>query len=162
MKKIFYLTLVAMIIITACQPKTKTASIDTRAEADTLRNIEAQWEAAINAKDIDKLVSLNAPDVVILDANFPMRVGHQALRKSFESMLADTTVVGTHSETVEAVEVSASGDLAYTRGTARQSRNTPKGLVEETSKWVTIYKKIDGEWKAIVNIWNSDKPLEGQ
>ena len=149
-------------IITACQPKNKTASVNTRAEADTLRNIEAQWEAAMKARDIDKLVSLDAPDIIIMDANVPMSVGHQALRKSLESVLADTAVSRTFSETVDAVEVSASGDLAYTRGTARYSQNTPKGLVDHSDKWVTIYKKIDGKWKAIVNIWNSDKPMEGQ
>jgi hypothetical protein len=30
--------------------------------------------------------------------------------------------------------------------------------MEETDKWVTIYRKINGEWKAIVDIWNSDTP----
>jgi ketosteroid isomerase-like protein len=141
---------------------THTPTVDIRAEADALRNIEGQWTAATKARDIDKIVSLTAPDIVVMDANAPLGVGHQALRKSVESWLADTLVSRTLSETVDAVEVSAFGDLAYTRGTDRFSHNTPKGIVEEVGKWVTIYKKVDGKWRAIVDIGNSDKPPSGQ
>jgi uncharacterized protein (TIGR02246 family) len=141
---------------------TRTPAVDTRAEADALRNIEVQWLAATKTRDIDKIVSLYAPDAVAMDANVPICVGHEAIRKLFESWLADTLVSKTLSDTVDAVEVSVSGDLAYTRGTSRYSRNTSKGLVDEMDKWVTIYKKIDGKWRAIVDIGNSDKPLSGQ
>jgi ketosteroid isomerase-like protein len=139
---------------------TRTPAVDTRAEADALRNIEAQWAAAAKARDIDKIVGFYASDAVHMDPNVPVFVGHQAIHKALESWLADTLVSKTLSNTVDAVEVSASGDLAYTRGTSRYSRNTSKGLVDEMEKWVTIYKKIDGKWKAIVDIGNSDKPLQ--
>ena len=72
MKMTFYLMVVAVMIITACQSKTKTASND----ADAIRNIEDQWVAAIKAKDIDKIVSFCSPDIVIMDANVPISVGH--------------------------------------------------------------------------------------
>ena len=42
----------------------------------------------------------------------------------------------------------------------RFNQNTPKGFVD--GKWVDIYKKIDGKWKPIVAISNSDEPLSGQ
>ena len=138
---------------------TQTPPVDTRAETDAIRAIEAQWAAAAKTRDIDKLVSSYAPEAVAMNANAPICAGHQAIRKAYESWLADTHVSKTFSNTVDAVEVSASGDLAYTRGTSRYSRNTQKGLVDEMGKWVTIYKKIDGKWKAILDIGNSDKPL---
>jgi hypothetical protein len=37
-------------------------------------------------------------------------------------------------------------------------REALRRAVEEAEKWVTIYKKIDGKWKAILDIYNSDKP----
>ena len=157
MKKTLYVILVAVIVITACQSKTKIASND----ADAIRSIEDQGVAAIKAKDIDKIVSFCSPDIVIMDANVPISVGHQAVRKSYSSP-ADSTTSVSQSETVDALEVSASGDLAYTRGTAQQSRNTPNGIINESIKWVSIYKKKNGEWKIIINIWNSDKPMAGQ
>ena len=154
----FFLMLLACtcIFLIGC---TKTPPVDTRADADALRAIEAQWTVAANARDIDKLLSFTAPDYVVMDANTPVSVGHQAYRKSLESWLADTLVSRTYSQTVDAVEVAASGDLAYTRGTSRYSQSTPNGLVDCSDKWVTIYKKINGKWKLAVGLGNSDKPL---
>ncbi len=60
--------------------------------------------------------------------------------------------------TNKVIEVSNSGDLAYTRGTQRLDYITLDGTVEEVSKWIAIWKKIDGEWKAIVVIGNQDNP----
>ena len=159
MKKIFYLTLVAVIIITACQPKTKTASNN----ADAIRNIEDQWAAANKAKDINKAVSFFASDAVVMEPNMPISVGIEAIRKSQESWFSDTTVLyNTFTATIDTIEVSASGDLGYARGTMHYSLKTPNGPVEYVDKFIDIYKKIDGEWKCTVGIWNSDKPLEGQ
>jgi ketosteroid isomerase-like protein len=141
---------------------TRTPPVDTRAEADALRSMEAEWLAAAKAKDIDKIVSQYAPEAVTMDADAPICVGHQAIRKGYELWLADTLVSKTLWDAVDTVEISASGDIAYTRGTTRYSKNTPKGPVDEMGKWVTIYKKRDGKWKAIVDISNSDKPLSGQ
>ena len=58
--------------------------------------------------------------------------------------------------------VAASGDIGYTGGSNHYNKTTPKGLVDSSEKWVTIYKKIDGKWKAILDIANSDKSVSGQ
>jgi ketosteroid isomerase-like protein len=161
MKKIFYLTLLTAIIVIACQPKT--ASVDVRAEADAIRNLEDQWTAAIKAKNIDKIVSFFASEAVRMEPNKPIDVGIEAIRKSREFNFSDTTILlETYLATIDTIEVSASGDLGYTRGTERVNQNTPNGPVEEVDKFIDIWKKIDAEWKVIVTIWNSDKPLEGQ
>jgi ketosteroid isomerase-like protein len=66
----------------------------------------------------------------------------------------------TYSGTIDAIEVSASGDLAYARGHDKISLRTSEGIVIEAGKWVDIYKKLDGEWKVVVSIGNIDKPRE--
>ena len=149
----------ACILLIGC---TQTAPVDTRAEAESLRNIEAQWLAATKAKEIDRIVDLYANEGVAMDANAPLFVGHDAIRQALETWLADTTICRTFTSTVEAVEVSASGDLAYTRGTMRYSHNTSEGVVDEMGKWVTIYKKIDGNWKVVADASVLDTPSRGQ
>ncbi|RPH80471.1 MAG: DUF4440 domain-containing protein, partial [Nitrospiraceae bacterium] len=126
----------ACIFLVGC---TRAPSVDTRAEAESLRNIEAQWLAATKARDINGMIGLYATEGVAMDANAPLFVGHEAIRKGVEAWLVDTTVCRTFASEVDAVEVSASGDLAYTRGTLRYSHYTPKGVVNEVGKWVTIY-----------------------
>jgi uncharacterized protein (TIGR02246 family) len=157
MKKTFYVMLLAVIIITACQSKTKTSSND----ADAIRNIEDQWIDANKAKDINKVVSIFASDAVQIEPNKPVSVGIEAIRKSWEIYFSDTTYLhNTITQTIENIEVSASGDLGYARGTVHYSLKTPDGTVEYVDKFVDIYKKIDGDWKCSVGIWNTRKPLE--
>jgi ketosteroid isomerase-like protein len=59
---------VAVMIITACQSKTKTTSDDT----DAIRNIEDQWAVATKTKDINKIVSLFVSDAVEMPPNEPI------------------------------------------------------------------------------------------
>jgi len=158
MKKTLYVMLVAVMIIAACQSKTKTASND----ADAIRNIEDQWAVANKAKDINKVISLLASDAIIMEPNKPITVGIEAIRKSWELWFSDTTFLhNTFTQTIDNIEVSASGDLGYARGTTHASIKTPNGTVEDVTNFIDIYKKIDGEWKCIVGIWNSYKPREG-
>ncbi len=156
-----HLTLFASVCLTTIGCA-RTPTVDTRADLDAIRTIEAQWTAAVRAGDVDQLVAFFAPHAVTMDANAPISVGLEAIRGPLESWLADDAVSNTFTATLDTIEVSASGDLAYTRGTHRLSLTTPGGPVEQVGKWVTIYKKIDGEWKVIVDIWNSDLPLPAQ
>jgi uncharacterized protein (TIGR02246 family) len=150
----------ACIFLIGC---TRTPKVDALAEINAIRKIEAQWVAAIKTKDTDKILSIFAPEAVVMNANTPACVGLQSIRKSQESWFSDTTIFhSTFTSTVDTIEVSASGDLAYARGNSQLNIGTPNGIVEETDKWITIYRKINGEWKAIVDIWNSDKPMEDQ
>ncbi|MCX6262043.1 MAG: DUF4440 domain-containing protein [Bacteroidia bacterium] len=148
--------LVAVMIITACQSKTKTASND----ADAIRNIEDQWAVANKAKDINKVVSIFASDAVVMEPNKPINVGIEAIKKSWELWFSDTTFLhNTITLTTDNIEVSASGDLGYARGTNHYSIKTPNGIVEYVDNFVDIYKKIGGEWKCIESIWNTRKPM---
>jgi uncharacterized protein (TIGR02246 family) len=149
----------ASIFLIGCRQK---SPVDTRAETDAIRNVDAQWTAASKAGDIDKLVLLYAPDAAVVTSDAKIYVGHQAIRQSLQSWLADTVEFGTSSGTIDTVEVAASGDLAYARGSGRFSRNTPRGLVECSEQWVAVYRKMDGRWKIIVDIITNDKPLNGQ
>lgn len=72
MEKTFYLMLVTVMIITACQSKTKTASND----ADAIRNIEDQWAVANKAKDINKVVSIFTSDAVVIEPIKTRRIDH--------------------------------------------------------------------------------------
>ena len=152
MKKILYILTMAVMIITACQSKTKTASND----ADAIRNIEDQWAVANKAKDINKVVSIFTSDAVVIEPNKPINVGIEAIKKSWELWFSDTTYLhNTFTQTIDNIEISASGDLGYARGTSHSSIKTANGTVENVSNFIDIYKKIDGEWKCIVGIWNN-------
>jgi ketosteroid isomerase-like protein len=137
--------------------------VDIVAEAEAIRNIENQWTVALQNKDTDKIMSIYSTEGVVMKPNNSIYAGIQSIRKQVESDFADTTMLwNATSTTIDNIEVSSSGDIAYARGINRGKMKTLTGIVESSEKWIDIYKKIDGQWKCIVGIWNSNDPLEGK
>ncbi len=129
-------------------------------ETDAIRNLEEQWIADTKNRDVDKFMSVYAPRIALMPQDAPVIIGTQSAREQIEPMLADTTMQWeTFSGTMDTIEVSQSGDMGYVRWSQRVNVNAPGGPVEAAFKGVDILKKIDGKWKVVVNIWNSDKPL---
>jgi ketosteroid isomerase-like protein len=59
------------------------------------------------------------------------------------------------------VDVSASGDLAYTQGSYTLTATDPHTgkVINDHGSFVTTYRKQpDGSWKAVVDIASSDVP----
>jgi len=159
MKKIILLFWTCIILI-GCN---STPKVDLVAEAEAIRNIEDQWMAANKAKDINKVISIFASDAVVMDPNKPITVGIDAIKKSWELWFSDTTYLhNTITYTIDNIEVSDSGDLGYARGSTHYTIKTPNGTDKFDDKFVDIYKKINGEWKCIVGIFNTDKLMAGQ
>jgi ketosteroid isomerase-like protein len=57
--------------------------------------------------------------------------------------------------------VSSSGDMALDRGTYRLAI-APDGTTQsDTGKYVVVWRKIGGDWKAAADIFNSNLPASG-
>jgi ketosteroid isomerase-like protein len=149
--------LFACFFLTGCN---RSPGVNVRTEADAIRKIHDQWEDAIKTKDVDKYMSFFAPGAVEMNANSPACVGLPSIRKSLETWFSDTTSFpDTFESTIDTLEISFAGDLAYMRGHQKLNIGTAGGIIEVTDKWITIFRKINGRWKAIVDIWNSDMAL---
>jgi len=154
--KITIMFLFAFSVLAGCNC---TPVIDIRSEAEVIRKIHDQWEDAIKTKDADKYMSFFAPGAVEMNPNAPVCVGLPSIRKCLEVWFSDTTTfLDTFESTIDTLEISSAGDLAYMRGHQKSNIGTAEGAVELSDKWITIFRKINGEWKAIVDIWNSDMP----
>ena len=130
---------------------------DQQAEVAAIRALSRQWLAAVNAQDLEACLEFYAPDAVEMQPNAPAIVGLPAIREWFETGLLQPGISNFFEP--DTIEVAASGDLAYDRGTYRFAMETPGGRVEDAGKYLMIWKKIGGEWKVIVDISNSDRPL---
>ena len=133
-----------------------------RAASAALRNATATEQAIhrlakeftrlFNAKDIDGLVQMfYAPDARVLPPGAPTVQGHDQIKALFNHL--GGTVV---SLSVETVSVDSYGELAVEVG--RYQMTTVDGG-SDTGKTVVAYRQqADGQWKAIVDIFNSDIP----
>ena len=87
----------------------------------------------------------------------PIVTGSDARRKTWTALFAPAELVFSNAATK--VEAARSGDLAYETGTFEESFKDATGQpVYVMGKYVVVWKKqANGQWKAIVDIFNTDQ-----
>jgi ketosteroid isomerase-like protein len=130
--------------------------VDVAAEVQAIRELDRQWQAAVDAKDVEATISFYAPDAVKMEPNAPTIVGIDRFREAFEAWLPLPNVSNQFAP--DLIEVAASGDMAWDRGTYHFVMETPDGPIEDVGKYLMVWKKISGEWKVIAECGNSDLP----
>jgi len=143
------------IILSGCN---NAVNMDIQSEKDDIQNLEDQWAVGFIANDVDKIVNLYATEAVSMSSEKPTLTGIQEIRKHIESMLSDTALIfNTYKYTIDIMEISASGDLAYVRGHDEVTMKTKEGTIQDKGRYIDIWKKIDGKWKIITMISNKGK-----
>jgi ketosteroid isomerase-like protein len=144
------------VLITSCSPAVK---VDNgAADAAAIQALDERWSAAAGRKDLAATVAFYAADAVFLPPNAPIAADQKAIREGWAALLVPGTTV---SWKVSKAEVARSGDLGYIYGTYSSSQEDPKGgpAIRDNGKLVEIWKKqADGQWKCIVDTYNSDLP----
>jgi ketosteroid isomerase-like protein len=154
---------VAALALAACA-KTETpeqAQARMQTEADSLRPIvEAAGANAsrwIAAKQSDSIAQLYATDAAIMPPNMPAVAGRAGVKALFDTAFA----AGAMTLTFTVGSVTANGPMAVEHGTFRTSF-TPTGAsapaMSGTGKYLTLWKKTDGQWLIAADIWNDDAP----
>lgn len=145
---------VLALAVAAC--KQAAPPIDLKAEEQKIIQLNEQWAAAIAAKNIDGTIAPYAPAAVYLLPNAEPAKG-DAIRQAWSEVLQlpemSLSFAPTH------IGFDAAGTVAYDVGTYSFSFQSPAGKVEDHGKYVDIWRKIDGEWKVVVDIFNTSVPL---
>jgi len=132
--------------------------VDTAAEAQAIRDLSAQWLAWSQAKEASAIAGILAPDAVtIFDGEF--HVGPAEIEANAEKNFAeapDAMIAWTTDE----VHVAESGDLAYERGSWVYDKDGEGEAPPESGQYVTIWKKVDGQWKVAVDAGTTIKAEE--
>jgi uncharacterized protein (TIGR02246 family) len=123
-----------------------------------IRELEDKARKAVEAKDLDRYVSFYADDAVLLWPGAPMVTGRAAIRE-FMRVFLSMPDFSLSFETTQ-VEVSLTGDFAYTCGTNKVTLVGPSGRkMKDRGKYLTVYRKqSDGTWKVAADMGNSDLP----
>ena len=163
------LLLSAAVLLPACQesknPGNEVAEVNGSATVDTAENEKAirgqvdRWLQLVKAKDAAAIAGLYAEDGAVMPPNGPIGKGRDAIQKIWASMMGTPGFDLTF--TPEQIIVSSSGDMALDRGTYKLAI-APKGTPQsDTGKYVVVWRKVGGEWKAAADIFNSDLPANG-
>jgi uncharacterized protein (TIGR02246 family) len=143
--------LIAAVVGCKQQPK-----IDVAKEEASIRETDAQWQAAVKARDLEKTISFWADDATIIPSNAPPITGKAAIRNYVANAYASRDFSITWN--LDKVVVSRSGDMAYATSTDKITFRTPAGqlMTEKTNAVVVWKKQPDGSWKAVVDIWSAE------
>ena len=128
---------------------------DTAVEEAAIRANTVAWVEAYNAGDVDKIVAMYADDGALMPPEAPTAVGHDAMRQYLVADMAATKAAGM-SFMLDQEASGVSGDLAWHTGTFHV--NGPSGSAVVTGKYAEIWRKLNGKWLMIRDIWNTDAP----
>jgi len=135
------------------------ASVSSAAEEEAIRGQVARWLELIKSKDAAAISQMYVEDGAFMPANAPIGKGRAAIEQNWAGMMSTPGFDLTFAP--EQITVSASGDMALDRGTYRLVV-APDGKEQiDTGKYVVVWRKVDGEWKAAADIINSDLPAGG-
>ena len=110
-----------------------------------------------SAKDTDKFVAHFVPEGTMAFHGAPIIKGQNAIREVIGAMTKAPGFNVTWQAT--RAEVAASGDLGYTVGNYELTVNNAAGMpATDKGKYLTTWKKVDGTWKVLDDIGNSDAP----
>ena len=144
------------------------AFVGAAAAADTmsalekaLRDADAQWSAAAEAKDLDKTVSFYSADAIVLPPNTPAITTKDGIREMWKGFLDSVTSI---SWKVTRVEVAKSGDMAYVTGTYETiAKEAGGGSPNDRGKYLEVWEKQpDGSWKCGADMFSSDLPAPAE
>jgi len=125
-------------------------AVDLAAEAQAVRDRSAAWLQMAQAKDAAGIANgVYASDAVTLYDGKVIN-GTAAIQAD---MAADSTAMpnSTISWTTNDVKVAASGDLAYELGAFTFDPDGAEAKPATTGEFVTVWSKVDGNWRAVVD-----------
>ncbi|MCL6698457.1 SgcJ/EcaC family oxidoreductase [Sphingomonas sp. NSE70-1] len=135
------------------------ASATSTADEEAIRRQVARWLELIKSKDSAAIAQIYTEDGAVMPPNATIGKGRAAIQQTWASMMNTPGFELTFAP--EQIVLSGSSDMALDRGTYRLTI-APSGKVQsDTGKYVVVWRKVDGEWKAVADIFNSDLPAAG-
>jgi ketosteroid isomerase-like protein len=124
---------------------------------EAIRKMDREFGAAARAGNVDGMMAIYAADAVLMPPNFPAFGGRDAIRQFWGGFLG----AGQIDATLEADKVIQSCDMAAELGhySLKIAPNGGGNPIEDNGKFVVTWRKVGGQWRAISDIFNSDRPL---
>lgn len=145
-----YQTLVLLTVLACC----RAISADEAKSSEEILSSYNEWVEAANAKDIDWWATFIDAQAVFLPPGNPALETTDAIVDYYADSFRDINFSLDCAQ--KFVEVSASNDFAWARGTCNATFTTPDGeLGSGSSKWTKVWVRTEnGEWKCRLNTWN--------
>ncbi len=136
----------------ACAP----ATVNQASDAQTIRSLGNDWQRAIAARDVDRIVALHAPDAISMSSNSPAASGSTAIRALYAGLV---NLPGLSLAWVPTRIDVVSPTVANETGTYTMAFDGPQGRVNDRGNYTTVWHKIDGQWRVATDATVSSTPV---
>lgn len=135
------------------------AAVNAGADEQAIRAQVDRWLQLVKTKDAAGIAAFYTEDGAVMPPNAPIGKGRAAIEKTWASMMQTPGFDLIFAP--DQIIVSSSGDMALDRGTYRLKIAPDGTQTTDTGKYVVVWRKVGGEWKAAADIFNSDLPASG-
>jgi len=138
------------VLVVLCVLAPVSASPEIDATHDDIRALRDDMVAAVNATDVDRLLSHLAPNVVVTFENAEVAHGRDAVRAYYEKMMKGpgALVAEYHTDvTVDELTTLYGDTTGVAAGSAHDHFKLSSGMTFELeSRWTATLVKVDGKW----------------
>lgn len=162
MRTILLLAAAVLALLPGCQKsgrhdqaQAQSTATDTATDEQTIRASISRWHQLIQSKNAEGIALLFADEGIVMAPGQPSVSGREAVREFWRS----TVKLPGMRLTLEPdrIDLSQSGDIAIDRGTYRFQGQVNGKALDESGKYVVIWRKIGKDWKVVTDIWNSNQ-----
>ena len=148
--------LAAVVALYGCAAS-RAPQVDLAREEATIRQLTTDWFAAEMRRDMEGSMAFLAPGAIIQTEGAPAIITAEGMRALYKDFFAlpYTSIAITEPRTIV---VAPSGDMAYDVGPWKMISTTKTGTREDLGKSTIIWKKANGQWKAVVMAFSGDTP----
>lgn len=118
------------------------------ADAAAIRKLDAEFVAAFNAKDLNKILAMYTDNSVFMPPNAPTLRGTEPLKSFYNDLFTRATDLK-----MEPSDVAGHGPIAYQSGAYSLG-----GTARDRGKFLFVMRKMGENWRFEYTIWSSDLP----
>jgi len=133
----------------ACAPGTA----DTSADEAAIRGLVQSFNDHLKAQNDSALAAMYSADAVLMPPNMSRVTGTENIRQFWAQIWPLKATL-----TIIPASVRVSGDLAVEEGNWTWSAPTPAGDQKDNGKYLVSWRKTDGKWRIVQDMWNGDNP----
>src|SRR5580700_9993319 len=123
------------------------------ADEKAIRKLDEEWGDAACKYDLEAVIACYASDGSVVWPGSPAAHGTAEIRAAWKEMFKLYKGL-TLKFTPERIDIAHDGDMAADFGKVAFGHHTPKGHVQETAKYVVVWKKVRGVWKVLYDSYN--------
>lgn len=143
---------VSLLVSCTTAPPPDTSAADLQA----INALSDQWINAFNQGDAAAVAALYTEEGKRFPPNSPMIVGKESIQNWIQTSLD----IGIGDLQVTVTDISIDGDMAYIIGSYTLTIQPDEGdAIGDSGNYVELLKRVNGSWKIITDIFNSNMPL---